>query len=223
VANNFREGFANLPTGERRFVGDGDRGLVICTWPRGGRPTVPTRYSDDVCTVLEYEVAGLLLSQGDTDLAMQLIDAVRDRHDGRTQNPWNDIECGDHYVRAMASWALLEAASGFTYEAARAEIGIAPVFDPHNYRAPFVVRDGYGTLAQESHAGEQVITLSVRHGALTLERLRLRPENGAQRTTATIDGRDVPATLTPGEETAIISFAEPVTIRAGQQFAVTLM
>lgn len=38
----------------------------------------------------------------------------------------------------MASWALLEAASGFNYDAAAATIDFAPVLDPFNYRAPFV-------------------------------------------------------------------------------------
>ncbi|HVL22719.1 MAG TPA: GH116 family glycosyl-hydrolase [Thermomicrobiales bacterium] len=222
VENNFRESFVNLPEGERRFVSDDDHGLIVCTWPNGGRPDVPTRYSDEVWTGLEYEVAGLLLYDGDTDLAMQLIDAVRARHDGTRGNPWNDIECGDHYVRALASWALLEAASGFTYEAARAEIGIAPVFDPERYRAPFVARDGYGTLAQTIRDGAQTVTLDARHGTLTLERLRLHASEAPGEVRVSLDGAPRPATLTTGDAHAEITFAEPLTIAAGQQLAVTL-
>jgi non-lysosomal glucosylceramidase len=221
VENNFREGFANLPEGERRFVADDDHGLVICTWPRGGRPAVPTRYSDEVWTGLEYEVAGLLLYQGDTDLAVQLIEAVRNRHDGRTQNPWNDIECGDHYVRAMASWALLESASGFSYDAATGMIGFAPVFDPDDYRAPFVARDGYGTITQAIDDSGQRVALEIRHGSLTMSALRLRASaSGAM--TAMLDGAAVPAMRTSEGTHITVAFPSPVTINAGQRLAVDL-
>jgi uncharacterized protein (DUF608 family) len=222
VENNFRESFVNLPEGERRFVSDDDQGLVVCTWPHGGRPEVPTRYSDEVWTGLEYEVAGLLLYEGDTDLAMKLIDAVRARHDGTRGNPWNDIECGDHYVRAMASWPLLEAASGFTWEAARAEIGIAPVFDPESYRAPFVARDGYGTLAQTITSGEQTVTLDVRHGTLTLERLRIRSSGAPGEVNVTVDGESRAATLSTDGNDVVITFPEPLAIGTGQRFSAVL-
>ncbi|MEO7719186.1 MAG: GH116 family glycosyl hydrolase, partial [Capsulimonas sp.] len=32
-------------------------GLVLCTWPRGGKPTLPFVYSDEVWTGIEYQVA----------------------------------------------------------------------------------------------------------------------------------------------------------------------
>ena len=32
-------------------------GLLLCTWPKGGRPTLPFVYSDEVWTGIEYQVA----------------------------------------------------------------------------------------------------------------------------------------------------------------------
>ena len=142
--HNFRQSFAGHRQEPRAFVTDDDQGLLICTWPRGGRPAVPTQYSDEVWTGMEYEVAALLLQEGEPERALQIVDAVRARYDGRKQNPWNDIECGDHYVRAMASWSLLEAASGYAYDAAKRMIGFAPVIRPETFRAPFVGQRGLG-------------------------------------------------------------------------------
>ena len=38
---------------------------------------------------------------------LTLVRAVHDRYAATKRNPWNEIECGDHYARALASWACL--------------------------------------------------------------------------------------------------------------------
>ena len=47
---------------------------------------------------------------------------IRDRYDGVRRNPWNQIEWGNHYSRAMASYSVLLALSGFRYSAVENEI-----------------------------------------------------------------------------------------------------
>lgn len=223
VKYNFRERFPERKGMEREFVAPDDQGLIICTWPHGGRPEVPTRYSDEVWTGLEYEVAALLLHRGETDLAMQVIDAVRGRHDGRLQNPWNDIECGDHYVRAMASWALLEAASGFTYDAASASIGFAPVFDPADYRAPFIARDGWGAFTQHIDTSSHTVQLEMRWGYLDVASIMLCTDRDVPAIRATIGERPVTVewrSSSPGRPT--VDFASPVTVRPGEALTMAL-
>jgi uncharacterized protein (DUF608 family) len=114
---NRREGFSRADQRPRVYVDERDRGLYICTWPHGGRPEVPTQYSDEVWSGLEYPVAGLLLFEDRVAPALTMLEDVRDRHDGTRRSPWNEVECGDHYVRPMASWTLLEAAAGYQYDA----------------------------------------------------------------------------------------------------------
>ena len=41
----------------RAFAGAKDKGLIICTWPKGGRPANVMLYSDEVWTGIEYQVA----------------------------------------------------------------------------------------------------------------------------------------------------------------------
>ena len=37
---------------------------------------------------------------------------TREKYDGTRRSPWNEIECGDHYVRPMAAFTFFEFASG---------------------------------------------------------------------------------------------------------------
>lgn len=166
--HNFREAITDFGESERRLAAVGDAGTIIGTWPNGGRPEVPTRYSDEVWTGLEYELAALLLARGHVDEAVCVVSAVRDRHDGRLQNPWNDIECGDHYVRAMSSWTMLERALGMHYDAAAGELTFAPII-PGDVHGPFVTDTAWGTVRRRGRA----YTISVRYGQLALNRITL--------------------------------------------------
>ena len=56
-----------------------------------------------------------MLYEGQTDIGLLCIKNIRDRFDGLKRNPFDEIECGHHYARAMASWAGLLALSGFHY------------------------------------------------------------------------------------------------------------
>lgn len=102
-------------TDQRPYAMPGERGLVLCTWPRGGRPETPTMYCDEVWTGTEYQVAAHCFREGLTREGEAVVEAVWRRHDGRRRNPFNEVECGDHYVRAMAGWSVLEARLGLRW------------------------------------------------------------------------------------------------------------
>ena len=155
--------------------------------------------------------------------ALRCLKATRTRYDGRKQSPWNDVECGDHYVRAMASWALLEAASGYRYDAGAAEMGFAPVLTPVDYRAAFVARDGWGTLSQRVTGSTQLETVMPVYGSLVLKRLRFRPQGAVQSATVTVDGESVSAALSQNEGDVVLSLAECVVLHADQKLVVTLL
>jgi hypothetical protein len=222
VDHNFRESFAGHRQAPRAFVTDDDQGLLICTWPRGGRPAVPTQYSDEVWTGLEYEVAALLLQAGEPMRALRIVEAVRARYDGRKLNPWNDIECGDHYVRAMASWSLLEAASGYRYDAERQTIGFAPAIGPEDFRAPFIGHEGWGTVSQTVWDGSQTLSLTPVFGVVTLSTLRMRPLITGSRCSVALNGTPLEVRTLESDPDLSIDFSEPVTILAGSTLTATL-
>lgn len=43
------------------------------------------------------------------DAAEKVVRDIRSRYDGRKRSPFNEAECGHHYVRALAAWTVLEA------------------------------------------------------------------------------------------------------------------
>lgn len=106
MRRNFRTGLEGFKQETRIFASDHDSGLLVCTYEPGQRREVPLAYSDEVWTGLEYEFAALCAYEGMPDEALQVIDAARARYDGRERNPFNEIECGDHYIRALSSWSL---------------------------------------------------------------------------------------------------------------------
>ena len=77
-------------------------------------------------TGIEYQVATHLVYEGLVDEGLDVVRAVRDRHDGLRRNPWNEVECGNHYARSLASWGLLLALSGADYDARAARLSFAP-------------------------------------------------------------------------------------------------
>src|SRR5262249_20416630 len=56
---NFRRDFREFDHRLRRFADGDDSGLVMCTWPRGGRPDLPVEYCDETWTGSEYSFAAL--------------------------------------------------------------------------------------------------------------------------------------------------------------------
>ena len=140
VRYNLRTGFE--PHGYREFADGDETGLVVCTWPHGGRPTIPLRYCDEVWTGVEYQVAAHCFHEGLDEEGLAIVRGVRSRYDGRRRNPFNEIECGDHYVRAMAGWSLLTAWSGVRHDATAGTRtnGTRPG------RFPYVAGTSWGTL-----------------------------------------------------------------------------
>ncbi len=92
-------------------------GLLLCTWPRGGKLSLPFVYSDEVWTGIEYQVASHLMLMGRVPEGLEIVRFCRDRYDGRVRNPFNEYECGHWYARAMSSYGLIQGLTGLRYDA----------------------------------------------------------------------------------------------------------
>lgn len=92
-------------------------GLLLCTWPKGGKLSLPFVYSDEVWTGIEYQVAAHLMEMGQVQEGLDIVRLCRNRYDGRVRNPFNEYECGHWYARAMSSYGMLQALTGVRYDA----------------------------------------------------------------------------------------------------------
>jgi len=139
-----------------------------------------------------------MIIEGMVEQGMELMRAARNRQNGVTRNPFNEIECGDHYVRPMAGWALLEGAGGRTYDAWRQMISFDPRVTPEDFRSFFITAKGWGTFAQTRDGNDQTNTLTVAWGELALRELRLGIAEGVTPTNVKVGGEDVAWRLEDG-------------------------
>jgi non-lysosomal glucosylceramidase len=125
---SFNDQFNNM-----RTYGLGDEsGLVLTSYPDPSkRPKIPLSYCSEAWTGLEYTAATEMIYEGMVNEAIKTVSNVRNRYDGSKRNPFNEEECGNHYARAMASWATTLAMSGFQYSAVTGRFCMNPI--PGNY------------------------------------------------------------------------------------------
>jgi uncharacterized protein (DUF608 family) len=225
---NWKADLTDWPHSPRAFAGAGDKGLVVCTWPRGGRPRNVMLYSDEVWTGVEYQVAAHMIYEGMIEEGLAIAKGARDRYNGVTRspiprNPWSEIECGGHYVRAMASWSLLTALTGFSFDGPLGQVGFAPRVHPQRFKTFFAAVEGWGTLYQEIHAHRQQITLEMLSGALSLCTLRIAPDPGAnaQKVSASVNGRPIDAILDISPPGAV-RLSRALRLEKGMRLEVTL-
>ena len=116
--NNLKHDLSDHANPQRPSYAFGDEGgLLLCTWPKGGKLSLPFVYSDEVWTGIEYQVASHLMLMGNVDEGLDIVRTCRDRYDGRKRNPFNEYECGHWYARALSSYGLLQGLTGVRFDA----------------------------------------------------------------------------------------------------------
>ena len=164
--NNFKPDlFDHACTQRPGYALGHEPGLLLCSWPHGGKPSLPFVYSDEVWTGIEYQVASHLIEEGMVEEGLTIVDAVRSRYDGHIRNPFNEYECGNYYARAMASYALLGALSGFRYSAVDKTLWFGPKMNFESYRTFFSTERSFGTVSLENNC----LAIHVVEGELQLE------------------------------------------------------
>jgi uncharacterized protein (DUF608 family) len=229
---NFREKLAGFKQMPRRYVEDDEGGLIICTWPHGGRPKSFILYADEAWTGIEYAAAAAMLYEGLIGDARRIVRMARSRYDGRRRNglnsgpggnPYNELECGKFYARAMSSWSLLLAAQGIVLEGPKGILGFKPRWQPEDHRSFFTAPEGWGLFIQQRKDAQQTERIEVRHGRLRLKELVFAVPKGVAATAAvTISGRPAAATLEQiGDEVRLLLEQEAL-VPEGSAVEVTL-
>jgi uncharacterized protein (DUF608 family) len=224
---NFKTDLTGWRHAPRAFAGAKDKGLIIVTWPKGGRPGNVMLYSDEVWTGIEYQVAAHLIYEGLIEEGFAIVKGARDRYDGIPRppiqrNPWNEIECGGHYARAMSSWSLLLALSGWDYDGPRQALRLTPRHTPENFKGFFAGPDGWGSLRQTRQGAAQRNELSVREGRLTVAEITLASNAAPKRLKVESGGKTIPSTFSFNVGVVVVALQTPAVVQAGQTLVVRL-
>ena len=154
----------------------GEAGLLVCTFPNDGNlwplpdKNWQGKYFAECMSGFEYQVGGHCLAEGLLDEGLTIIRAVYDRYHPSKRNPYNEIECSDHYARAMSSYGALITASGFRHSGPDGMVGFAPVLNPDAFKSAFTVAQGWGSY-QRSKIGQRTTeTITLKRGTLRLRK-----------------------------------------------------
>jgi hypothetical protein len=150
--HNFREDFTTFSNPQRTYVLNEEKGLVLCSWDHEERPRLPFPYSDEVWTGIEYQVATNLIYEGYLLEGLTLVKAIRERQNGIARNPWNEVECGHHYARSLASYGVFIALCGYEYDMPKKRISFNPKLQENNFKCFFSTGTAWGIYTQTKKA-----------------------------------------------------------------------
>ena len=209
---------------ERWFARPGEAGLFTCTWPHSPHLPRGVRYRDEVWTGIEYQVAGHMAWEGMVTEALAICRGVHERYHPAKHNPWNEVECGDHYARGMASHGVFLGLCGFEYDGPRGHIGFAPRMTPDDFRAAFTAAEGWGTLSQTRQAVVQTQRIEVRWGQLNLQSLAFEVPEGqpVRGVSLTCGPQTLEAEHRQDGRRLELRLKKPLTLREGETLTVVL-
>jgi len=229
----------------RWYAMPGEAGLLMCTWPKGGAdkalPGVPRRseenpavwtgpggYFNECMNGFEYQAASHMIYEGEpgsglVEKGLAVIRAVHDRYHASSRNPYNEIECSDHYARSMASYGVFLAVCGFEYHGPKGYLSFAPRMTPEYFRAAFTTAQGWGTYEQKRHLNRQNCRIHLKWGQLRLcEVVFVPPDMTIHKVTTSIDLQPLDCDYELKEDRVHIRFRSACRLRAGQDLEVTI-
>lgn len=211
----------------RWYAMAGEAGLLVCSFPRadwdfvkaaGEGSAMFAGYFNECMNGFEYQVAGHMLWENMLLEGLAVTRAVHDRYHALKRNPWNEVECGDHYARSMASYGVFLAACGFEYHGPRGHIGFAPRLAPEKFKACFTAAEGWGSFTQRLESGGLSARIEVKNGQLKLKSISLALGRVSNPRTVKIAVQEkiVDGTMAIREGKAIITLAADLVLQAGE-------
>ena len=202
---------------ERTYASAGEPGLLVCTWPFSphmGEKGV--RYRDEVWTGSEYQVATGMIYDNMLEEGLSVVKGINDRYSPAKHNPWNEIECGDHYARAMASWGVMLALEDYYYNGPQKIMGFAPKLHPDKFRGFFTSADAWGNIGQERTMNRQINKIEIAYGALSLSQLNLITTRTTTHVTLTHNHTPIACHFSTSQDGQLVVQFEPVELTPGE-------
>ena len=217
-------------TGGRPYALAGEGGMIMNTNPKneakpyGEDVTWQLGYFHECMSGFEHQVASHLMAENMTDEALVLTRSIQDRYHAYKRNPFNEIECSDHYARAMASYGTFITACGFEYHGPKGYIRLAPKWDKENFKAPFVTAKGWGSYSQKIQNSKQVHRFELKYGSLKLQKISLQTatEQTVKKVTAFIGTQKIQLKHQRDENDISLVFIKPLNIQTNQTLIITI-
>jgi len=224
--NNWKKSLNEHCNCQRIYAVDNEPGLLLCSWrDKKDRPGQPFPYSDEVWTGIEYQVAAHLIYYGFIKEGLEIVSGVRKRYDGEKRNPFNEIECGNHYARGLSSYSLILALSSFYYSATENLLQFSPRTSKKNFKSFFSTGSCWGILSRKEMANSIHFSVKVNYGDLTIKKLKLDYEGrycNTNKINVVIGKQKVDFKFEKIGEKFLLVFPSPIKIRSKNSQTSTL-
>ena len=222
--------YIKIHSGGRFYALAGEGGMIMNTNPSnddnpyGNAKAWQVGYFSECMSGFEHQVASHMMAEGMAEESLVLTRSIHDRYHAFKRNPFNEVECSDHYGRAMASYGTFVSACGFTYHGPKGHIGFAPKLTPENFKAPFTVANGWGSYSQRRNSNRFSAQLKVVYGNLRLKKLsvELDKNHRAERVQILLNNKQTQATFNQTSTYCEIVLGEDTTISRGQILSVSI-
>ncbi|MGJ8676699.1 MAG: GH116 family glycosyl-hydrolase [Akkermansiaceae bacterium] len=219
--------FRKVMTNGRWYAGPGDAGLVMTSFPYGKvEPKSGNEnyagYLNECMTGFEWQVAAHMIREDMVEEGLAIGKAIYDRYSPDVRNPYNEVECSDHYSRAMASYGAYLAICGYHYDGPEAKLCFGPKLRPEDFRAAFTVAEGWGRFEQKVTEGQQSTGIELAYGQLALKEFAVDQVKGtkANKAVVEVDGKEIKVFFKNKEGRYVISFLQELVLKAGQKLNV---
>ncbi|MCF7668488.1 MAG: hypothetical protein K9N48_01780 [Verrucomicrobia bacterium] len=224
----FREHFKR----GRWYAKAGDAGLIMCSWPN--EPVDPDKkkhwqygYFNECMSGFEWQAASHMIWEGHDQpellkYGLAIGRAIHDRYDARLRNPYNEIECSDHYARAMASYGAFQAVCGFNCHGPAGHIEFAPRLRPEDFKAAFTAAGAWGSISQKRNGNTQSQSVEIKQGRTKLSTLKfvLPPNKRADSVELLLNDKTLNAEFSKTQGEVIITLEQPQAVEEGQTLSV---
>lgn len=142
--------------GGRWYATPKEPGLIMCSFPKGGLQEAVGKsgdawavvYFNECWTGYEGQVAAHMIAEGMVTEGLTVMRAIHERYHPSKRNPYNEIECSDHYGRAMATYGAFLAITGFKCHGPKRWMEFTPKVEGRA-RFAFVNERGWGTVTRD--------------------------------------------------------------------------